>query len=182
MPLSYEELKTQVDFAMLEKLAKGLNVYPSQLFNFDEIKKDREFAKEFEEINTLKQEKENLTKEIETFKTENQNLNRSIQLNSAKGKLKELYKESQLTENMQKFIDEIYDEQKDKLEDLSDEGLKAFVENQTKIYQKATNTIENKNDVQLPTGDDQTDVEGHDSTKKASNPFLDADYNENDYT
>lgn len=168
-------------FSELKDKVRELNVHPHQLYNLDEIKDDKEFGKVYDEIKTLTDEKTELEKKIDNFEKENTKLTRSIQLDNAKDKLKEIYKESQTTENMQKFINDIYDEQKDKLEDLSDDGLKAFVETQTKIYQKATNTIDTKNNVSIPSGDDQTDVDGHDSTKKASNTLLDDDYNPEDY-
>lgn len=145
--------KKQMTFAELKTEIKNLNVMPHQLFTLDEIKDDKEFGKAYEEIKAKDTEIQAKIKELEDFKTKNGELNRSIQLQSAKGVLSDLCKENKLTDNITKFVNEMYEANKDKLEDLSNEGLKSFVESQTKIYQLANNTTQ-ENTQTLPTGDD----------------------------
>jgi predicted nuclease with TOPRIM domain len=172
MALTFEELKTQVDFAMLEKLAKGLNVHPSQLFSFDEIKKDREFLSEFQDIDNLKKSIEEKDQKLEELNKTNSDLKRATQLQTAKGTLSKLYKENNLTDNITKFIDGRYDKLKDNLEDISDDGLKKFVEDQTEIYREANGKTEDKTP-SIPSGD------GDDTQDDKENPFV--DFNEEDY-
>ena len=86
--------------------------------------------------------------------------------------IKDIYKSLQLTENIEKFVDDIYEENKTNIEDLTDEGLKKFVEKQKSIYQKATSTIQKEDNENIPTGDDQKDDK---------NPFLKEPYNPEDY-
>jgi hypothetical protein len=147
-----------IQFGELMAELKRRHTPPSQAYSVEEIKKDREFSKVFAEIDELKTNFQAKEKELEDFKTKNLELDRTIKLSNAKGKLKEFYKELNYTENIQKFIDKMYDESKDKIDDLSDDGLKNFVESQKKIFQAATGSQDKPQDVNLPTGDNAPDL------------------------
>lgn len=169
-----EEKKTMTLVELKQKV-RELNVFPHQLYSLDEIKDDREFGQVYDEIKTKETNIQEKEKELTETKTKNTELSRKIQLNSAKGKLKDIYKELELTENMTKFVDEIYEDSKTTIQDLTDEGLKKFVENQKNIFQKATNTIEPQENVNIPTGDTEN------KETEESNPFLEDSYNPEDY-
>lgn len=162
---------TTVKFDELASEVKRRHTLPSQLYSIDEIKKDREFADNFSELEKIKKDLEDKQKEFDDLKKSNDDLTRQTQLQAAKGKLSEIYKEKKLTDNIVKFIDDIYDENKEKIEDITDEGLKVFVKEQTKIFQKATGVAEKENN-NIPSGDD---IEADNK----DNPFV--DYNEEDY-
>jgi cation transport regulator len=169
---SQEKIMT---FQEIKEACKKLNVMPHQLYSSEEIKADREFGKVFEEINNLNEQLKNKESEIQKYINENKELNRKNSLQSAKGILSKIYKDNNLTNNITKFVDDIYEETKDNLSDLSEEKLQEFVNKQVKIFQKATglsNQQQEENDQQIPNGDQ--------ANNQNENPFVD-DVNEDDY-
>ncbi len=146
MALTYDEIKTQIDYAMLEKLAKGLNVYPSQMFKIDDIKKDREFAKMFEkyeaDIKSANDEKPAKEKEIERLKSlEKENLKLT-----QKNRLESILKKDdiKLTDEEKLFV--FADESINRNSDPTDDGLKNFLNlrrDDYKLYQKINSKDEN---------------------------------------
>lgn len=160
-----------VPFNELTAELKRRHTLPSQIYSIDEIKKDKEFNNVFDELGTLKTNLQAKETELEKFKADNTKLNRSIQLQNAKGKLSELYKTSNLTDKMKKFIDNIYEKNKEKIDDLTDDGLKKFVDNQKEIFQLANSDIKEKNDIVIESGD---------TKENDKNPFLEDNYNVDD--
>lgn len=173
-PMTYDDVLKFSNRDVVRKLVADLQLHPNQLFDLKGIQSDREFSKYFEELDQSKKSLEDLYKELEDSKTKNTELDRKIKLNNAKGKLDGLYKELNYTDNIKKFIDKMYDESKDKIEDLSDEGLKKFAEDQKKIYQVAVGNTEQQNDIKLPSGDGSPDLnlESNDYSKPDTNPLL----------
>jgi hypothetical protein len=171
--MDYNDILKTSNKDVVKRLIEDLQLHPNQLFDLKGIQEDREFSKIFEGIKSKDTDIQAKNMELEKIKQENTKLNRSIQLQNAKGKLSDLYKQNNLTENIKKFIDDIYEENKEKIEDLSENGLKSFVESQTRIFQKA-NANEKIDNKIIPSGDNI-------DTSTEKNPFLKEDYNPEDY-
>lgn len=157
------------------------NIVPSQAFTPEQILKDKVFGTLFKETKDFKAIEEKLNaknKEYEELTKTRDQLDRTIKLNTAKDKLTTLYKELGYTDNMQKFVNKMYDTNKDNIQDLTDEGLKTFAENQKAIFQMANGEEDKKSDINIPTGDNQPDPENEtDFSKAENNSLLKEDYN-----
>lgn len=158
-------------FTELKEAVKKMNVMPHQLYTSDEIKGDREFGKLFDEISSLNEQIKTKEEIIDKIKQENSDLNRKHQLQSAKGILEKIYKENNLTDNIKKFVSDIYEDNKSQLNDITEDGLKKFVEIQTKVFQKATGILDSQKENKLPTGDE---------IEKNENPFVEK-FDEEEY-
>ena len=128
--MTYEEY-LNAPFDYLERALRDRKVFPSQVFSKEDIKKDHSFMEEFKRLDTLTKENEALKKELNDEKEarkkddfENKKLN-------AKSRLETLLPEN-LTDKQRKFIGKKFNP--DKLEDLSDEGLKKEIENLKNEY------------------------------------------------
>jgi hypothetical protein len=178
LQMNYNEILKSADRDVVRRLVSDLQLHPNQLFDLKGIQEDREFGKFFEELETTKNSLQENLKELEGIKTKNNQLDRVIQLNTAKGKLGNIYEELKTTDNIKTFIDNIYDKNKDTIQDLSEEGLRSFVANQTEIYQLANKGPgDGETPPTLPTGDGSVDSDPSDYNKASNNPLLEDDYN-----
>ena len=175
MALTFEEIKTQVDFEMLKKLAKGLNVFPSQLFNFEEIKKDREYK----ELHDLIKEHGDLKKNNETYVKEKEGFEKQIKefqdkenLNLAKTRFEGLIKELKDEEKI--FIEKKFD--LDNPEDLSEAGLKKYIESKQNEF-KIIEPLFKKGDTKIFTPSKENPTDKEDLTKAENNELLEEDFN-----
>jgi hypothetical protein len=175
MAITYEEIKALVDFPMLQKLAKGLNAFPSQLYSYDEIKKDREF-KELQELlkenENYKTEKDGYVKEKKSYEDKLKIYIDKENLNSAKEKFSNLIKGLKLTDKERMFIETKF--KNAKIEDLTDEGLKKFVDFEKEEF-KLLVPIFNENKT-YEQNNDNGNIDPKDYTKAVNNPLLDEDY------
>jgi hypothetical protein len=168
----------QLKFEDWIKMKEKFNVYPWQMFTEEELKSDRQFGKHFDELERLRQENESLklTKQEETEKLtqELKSLQKQIGLETAKERLKKIYDSQGATDKMKTFIDKSYDLNKEKLEDLSDEALSKFVQDQTKTFQNVMSIVEPETPKQQESGDNKS-TESDDVSKADNNEFLDED-------
>jgi transcriptional regulator with XRE-family HTH domain len=178
MPLTFDEIKTQVDYDMLKKLAKGLNVFPSQLFTFDEIKKDREFKdlhEILEENKTLKTNNESYLKEKDNFAKKIKEFTDKDNLNSAKMRFGELVKGMKLNDSEKSFIETKFNI--DKVEDFSDDGLNKYVESKRNEYKLIEPVFKKNTNTPIFQPGNNIPADLDDFTKAANNPLLDSDFN-----
>jgi hypothetical protein len=159
--MTYEEMRPHLNFDMLKRAVKEMNGFPWQIFDEQDLKNDRKFGKYFEELETLKANSEKLS-------DENKNLLRKSQLIDAKDRLANMAKEMNLTEKQAKFVNGRFSEN---LEDLSQEGIKTFLDNQLDVFKEVAGYIE-KDDTSV---EQQQDVDPTDVTKAANNPLLEED-------
>ena len=122
-PMTFDELKAEI---------KKLNVWPSQLYNLEEIKEDRKFAPVFTEVETLKNQVKEKDDKIKGLETEKTDLNRQSQQLTAKQRLVSLIEkgEIKLTDNQKiyaKGITDNFEKFGKSLADYSDETLKTFI-------------------------------------------------------
>ena len=162
-------------FEDLTQEVKRRNIFPNQLYSFKEIENDREFSSHFDQVKQYKSKLEELQTNYDQIKTEKTNLERKGQLSTLKNRLKNILNDPSrgLTDRQKLFIENGIDE--DSI-DLTDDGLKNFVDRETKSYFKRVAPDES-NQTDIPTG--QTNTNGStgeiDYTKAENNPLLDED-------
>jgi hypothetical protein len=167
--LSFSELKTQI---------REMNVHPSQLYSFDELKKDKEYDREFKVFDELQESLKKSEAKILTLEDEKKNLAKQTLQSTAKMRLQKIVSnpDLKLTEKQKKFVDVNFE---DGMEDLSDEALSKFVNKQLDVYKKSaslfgdektttTESVESKKK-------EQENIDPSDLTKAANNEFLKTD-------
>jgi len=168
----------QLSFQEWARMKELFNVHPHQLFSEDELKHDRKFGQYFDELDTLRETKKTLEEQMkakeDALSGQIKDLTKRIYLGSAKERMEKIAQNKALTDRMKEFVNKSFDDEKESLEDLSDEGLESFIDSRTNMFQKVLSTI----DFQLPentqTGDEENEKE-KDPTKAEDNPFLDED-------
>jgi hypothetical protein len=157
--LSFHELKDEV---------KRMNVFPSQLFTVDEVKRDREFATFFNQLEIMEEEKKKVDAKVVELQRQNE-------LSTAKGRIDNIFKENKIPEELVNFISQSFEEDKAELADLTDKGLENYVSKQTKVFQRTAKIVDPEYDVEKKSGDGKGGIDGKDLTKAANNPLLEED-------
>lgn len=121
MALTFEEVKEAV---------RSMNIHPWQLYSIDDIKNDRIFSKSFTELESLRNENVTLKKEKGEIEEKSKEAIRQADVVKAKSQL-DTHMED-LTDKQKKFITKRFDPTT--MEDLSENGLKKFVEDSKKEF------------------------------------------------
>lgn len=121
----------KITFEDVKKAIADMNIFPWQLFNEDEMRKDKVFGDVFSERDKLKNDLEQTKESLEKTKQDSAEAIKASQKATAKTRLKELMPEG-LTDKQKQFISDNFDP--DSLEDLEEEGLKNYVESSQKEY------------------------------------------------
>lgn len=121
MALTFEEVK---------KAVREMNIHPWQLFDLDDIKNDRIFSKTFTELESLRNENTTLKKEKDDIENKSKDAIRQLDVSKSKEKLNTFMED--LTDKQKKFITARF--KPENLEDLTDDGIKKFVENTKKEF------------------------------------------------
>jgi len=171
MALTFEEIKTQVDFNMLKQLAKGLNAFPSQLFNLDEIKKDREFSNHFNEFDKTVNELNDYKVKESGYKKKIDDYSRKEQMLTAKQRATVIITNKKLTDKPKAFIEKTLEKEIDKLNDLSDVALEKYVTEKYESYKDFV-SLADGSDIKIPSGDKSLTADPGDYTKPENNPLL----------
>lgn len=160
---------------LIKGMINDFGIHPRHIFTIEQLREDHDFGLHFKEKDTLAKETDKLKKEIETLKGDNKKLERNVLIKDAKIRLNNIAKEMQLPETHIKFVEDQFTEEQ---EDLTDDGLKQFVESQKGIIKKVmsySGLTENipveSSDGIAPKPDDSKDL-----TKKANNPILTEDF------
>lgn len=167
--------ENKLTFGQVATWCKDHNVFPSQLFTIDDIKKDREFNVIIENETKLN-ELIKTNKELETKNSEIQTkLDEAVvatQKSTAESRLEQMGKEQNWTENQKKYILSKTKE----ITNYDDDGLNAFVEKKTKDYKDAAAFFGASTDI--PDADPGQEKTGdpNDYTKAENNELLDVDY------
>jgi hypothetical protein len=160
--MTFEEIKQGI---------KDLNIYPNHIFNEDDLKNDRKFGPLFDKISTLEKENKALDENLKKNNDEFMTLKRSSNLNTAKTRIGKYMQEKSLPKPMQLFIEKSFDEDKENIEDLSDDGLTKYIDKETKIYQRVMKNIDNEN-ISIDTGDGKDIADKEDYATPENNEFL----------
>lgn len=121
MALTFEEVKTAI---------REMNIHPWQLYDLDDIKNDRVFSKAFTELESLRTQNEKLKKDNEDIQTKSKEAVRQLDVSNAKKQLDAVMEG--LTDKQKTFITKRFNPETQ--EDLSEDGLKKFVENAKKDF------------------------------------------------
>jgi cation transport regulator ChaB len=163
--------KMSITFEDVKQGIKDLNIYPSHVFSQDDLKNDREFGTIFDKLSTLENEKNDLEKKSKELVDEMGSLKRSNNLNTAKARINKYVTEKNLPDKIKMFIEKSFDDDKESIEDLSDEGLETYIDKETKIFQRVMGNI-GEEDIKLNSGDDNA-VKSEDYSDPKNNEFLD---------
>ena len=164
-------------FNEVKNAVKELNVFPSQLYSLDEIKKDREFGSVLTELEIIKnkmvEQEKKWSKEKSDLETQLSSVVKEKDTITAKQRLNDFVSKDdlKLTDNQRKFILDNFNEQTD----VSDKGLQDYITKQIDIFQKVASVITPGQTMPIKTGDGK---ENTDPTKAVNNPLLKEDYNE----
>ena len=159
-PLTYEQLKNE---------AKRMKVMPSQLFTETDLRADREFNDLFNQFQMAQEDNEKKDKMIEE-------LIREKELGTAQTRITALIKEDKVDEEIAGFINKRFEENKEKIDDLSDIGLKSFIKSQTELFQETAKIVNPEYNIKKNKGDNKRTGDTDDYTKAAENELLDEDF------
>ncbi|GAF85362.1 unnamed protein product, partial [marine sediment metagenome] len=126
-----EEGKKIMTFEEIKKAIQDMNIHPSQLFNEDDIKNDRELGKVFTENAALKIEKDKHEKDYKKLKTESEEAIKKTEISEASARLDKLMGED-YTDKQKEFIKSRFNPSA--LEDLSEKKLGEHLEKERKAF------------------------------------------------
>lgn len=149
--MNFEEIKTAI---------REMNVFPWQLFTIDDFKNDRVFGKLFEDNSKLKAENEKLSKENKEVLDKSKEAIHKLDVSKSEVKLETFMED--LTDKQKTFIKKQF--QPDKLEDLSDDGLKKFVEDSKKEFAETAKLFGSGIEKNLPKGGEGGEGEESDTS------------------
>lgn len=175
---------SQATFPELLAELQKRNVRPNQAFTKEQIEADPAFAPVFEKAKAhddLKKTAEELKTKLDAETADKEKVNgelksvkRANEFVTAKPRLEKLMKAENFTAEQAAFVVKRFT---DKVEDLTDDGLKKFAQEQVTIYKDAIG-----DSTQSTTGGEGADSSGAgastdptDLTKKVNNPMLKAD-------
>lgn len=144
-------------FEEVKKAISDLNIHPWQIFTLDDLKNDRVFGKVFEENSTIKAENERLTSENEKIQKESKDAIRKSQVSDA-GKTLDTMLAEGYTDKQKKFIKSRFNPES--LEDLTEEGLKSFVDEQKKDFAETAKLFGVTEESSDKSGGDETATTG----------------------
>lgn len=166
----------EITFHDVQKFIRDNKVYAWQLYTEDDLMDDRKFGNIFKEHGELKSKNADYEKKLPKLEDEIKSLTKQNNLSTAKSRLDNIFESQPQPDKIKDFIYKMFEKRKDKIGDLSDEGLKSFVEMEKEHFQVAAPMI---NPDFKPT-DNQKDekdetVDGKDFSKAENNEFLDED-------
>lgn len=161
-PLTYEQLKNE---------AKRMKVMPSQLFTEADLRADREFVNLFSQFEMAQEDNEKKDRMIEE-------LVREKDLTTAQNRIGDFISDDKIPEEIAAFIIKRFEENKDRIDDLSDNGLKSFVKSQTELFQETAKIVNPEYDIKKNKGDGKRTGDVDDYKKAANNELLDSDIDE----
>lgn len=126
-----EKTTMETTFDQVKTFIRDKQVWPHQLFDDEVMQSDRKFGKLYENANALQVEIDRLKKENTSLNEQYQSSIKDAQKAGAKEILDNLTKEG-FTEKQRDFIHKEFNPET--MEDLSEEGLKTFVEEEAKKY------------------------------------------------
>jgi len=153
---------------LIKGLIHDFGVFPRHIFTENDLREDHEFKTVFEKMETYEAENKKLKEAIEAKDGEIKKNERAILISDAKTRLTNIIKEQTLPDNQAKFIGEQFNED---LEDITDDGLKQFIEGQKEIFKKVMSFVKAPSeDVPLPTSDGIDTTKDYGSSK--DNPII----------
>jgi hypothetical protein len=161
-----QQQKRALSFAELKEEVKRMGAFPSQLFDEDDIKRDRNFAGVYNKLEILIEEKGKMETQIDDLK-------RTAALSTVPERIETIIKESKVPQKIADFIRTRFESQKDKIEDLSDKGIEKFIESEQSLFQSVSKTIDPEFNIEKQ---DKTNAEPDDFNKAENNELLEEDF------
>jgi hypothetical protein len=158
-----------VPFDNLADEIRARKTWPSQIFTADQVQKDREFVKLFDDGTASKKRIEEQDVELKKLREEKALADRALTSVTARDRFSKLVEGMPMTPRQKAFVLKSFPE---KVDDASDGALKLFVERKLEDYKQAADVFGVKDE--LPA---QKKTEGGDENpnRAESNPFLKAD-------
>jgi hypothetical protein len=165
---------TTLPFDDIAREVARRKTFPSQLFTIEDLKKDREFVKVFDDAETGKKTLVQRDAELKAEKDAKVVSDKALQSSTAKERFVKMVDAMTLTPKQKEYIKNSYPAV---VEDASEEGLKKFVAAKVEDYKVVVKTFGVKDE--LPSQGDKKAgagvVDTEDQTKAANNPLLEED-------
>jgi len=149
-----------ITFEQVRSAVKSMNIFPHQLYDDDDMRKDNQFSKLYTNESKLSSENERLTKENTEMKDKNKEALRSVDVTNAQSQISEFLKEG-LTEKQVKFITDRF--KPEEMDDLTEVGINKFIEESKKDFADTAKFFGVAEKVSVgtkPENKDQTDETG----------------------
>lgn len=124
-----EKEEITMTFEEVRKAVRELNIFPWQLFTLEDMKADKNYGKLFVENDSLKTDIEKLKTENKEISQKHTDAVKTANSAQAQERLDAMLKEG-VTDKQRKFIKSRFG----KDQDVSEEGIKKFIENSKKEY------------------------------------------------
>lgn len=115
----------QMTFDEVKAAVRDMNIRPGQLYTIDDLKKDTQFAPEFDKLNILQTDNERLKKEKEELDKKTKEIIRKNEIADA-GKILDNVLKSGYTEQQKSVLKELFDPAT--LNEINETTVKSFVE------------------------------------------------------
>lgn len=140
--MTYEEWLAAASFDWHARAVKEKRIFPSQLgYSLKDLEQDREFSEHFDSFNKLKKDNEQLSTDLKNEKDGREKDMIDNQKITAGKRLEELLPEG-LTKKQKAYILGTFDPEK--VSDLTEEGLKGYLETAKEDYKKVAEVFGEK--------------------------------------
>lgn len=165
-------------FNDLKPYIKKFNVHPHQIFSLDEIKSDKEFGSVFSENEDLKKQIKDKDEKIDGLEKTKNDLDKQVLLSTAKTRLNNLMTKGDIvyTDLQKNRIDKYFEKYKDKVEDLTDEGLGKFIKTALEDIKFHSEILGVDSDSGTPDFSNEGATNTDDPTKADNNELLEEDF------
>ena len=172
--MNFDEIKKAITFDQIKQLVGERTIRPWQLFNEEDMLDDRVFGKKISEYDNMKAELDRIGKELKEKDDMITSLNKKAQLADIDTRLGKVLETKQFTDKQLNYIKNVFAKKKESLNDLTDNGLTQFIDEQEQNYKEVMkyagvddNDLDN---TQKPNNQDETDF-----TKAENNELLTED-------
>lgn len=160
-----EKGEKKMTFEEVKQAIRELNIFPHQLFDEEKLKSDRVFGKLFDDLSAKTVDNERLKKINEELESKSKEAVRKATAMESKTILDRLMADG-YTEKQKEFIENRFNP--DKIEDLSENGLRTFIENEKEEFSKMAKIF--GGDEKQPTGEA---VSGETKVSRTGDPVED---------
>ena len=164
------EVKKMTTKAEVIQAVRELDLHPAQIFSLQDLQGDREFSKLFDEKEALKKQITEKDDQIKKLGESQKDVNDRLLKTTAQERIGKLMDDKKATKEQREFIAKRFPACKD----MTDEGLKAFLDDKLEDYQAIKITDTKKPDVPAQKQDNSGSVEP-DYTKAKDNELLKSD-------
>lgn len=164
-----EPMPDKISFHDIKQAVSDMNIFASQLYKEDDIKNDNGFKDMFNKMTDNLIPESEVEKKIKEKDNRIAELEKTVNVSQAPAMLKKVMPEG-LTEKQKVFIEKKFNPEE--LEDLTEEGLKKFVDKSQKEYSDYAEIFNDKKNTSEPEGDIKKDVDTDDPVKDVVNQVL----------